>query len=223
MNQTWMKTGLRASVLSLAMLAGAVLSAPTASHAESLNTLVNYSTSGTIDTSTGVNGPGVISFNSVTNGTFSAPSSLSLGSFQMQALPAGVSTTYSNTPFEITYLTNSINGQSPSSATPVVLDGVLNGTVTGGSQSSVTATFSSSPPINFSTGGLQNSLQILGETLALVPSSTNGGITTAQAEIATSGSLNGVPVPEPASIAVFVMAMSGIGLRRQIRRARKQD
>ncbi len=223
MRMTSVWTGPRASVIGLLALVGAVFAAPSTSKAESLNSLINYSTSGSIDTATGVNGPGVISFNSVMDGTFSAPSSLSLGSFQMAGLPAGVSTTYTNTPFTITYLTNSINGVMPTTSNPIVLKGVLNGTVTGGNQSGVTATFSTSPPITFNTGGLQNSLQILGETLALVPSTTNGGLTTAQAEIATTGSLSGVPVPEPATIAVFVMAFGGLGLRRQIRRVGRND
>src|SRR5262245_31091509 len=99
---------------------------PTPQTPTSLN---EFSTSGTIGL-TGISGPNVISFNSVADGTFTAPSSFSLGEFLVGALPPGVSTTYTNTPFQLSYSALKVNGETPTSNdTPVIMTGVLNGTV----------------------------------------------------------------------------------------------
>jgi hypothetical protein len=178
---------------------------------------MNYSTSGTIDP-TGVTGTPVISYDSVANGSFNAPSAFSLGSFQVAALPAGLSTTYNNTPFHITYLANMVNGGTPSvNGTPVTLDGVLNGEITAGSQSDVVATFNNTNPATFPVGNFTNTLSVLDSPLSLVPSSTNGGLTTAQAQIIVQA-ISPQPAPEPTSIAVFLTAIAGLALRRRLRR-----
>jgi hypothetical protein len=173
----------------------------------------DYSTSGTVGL-TGITGPNVISFNSVAGGSFQAPSAFSLGEFLVGALPIGTTTTYVDTPFEITYLAQKINGAAPDvNQTPLTIKGKLNGTVSGGNQSNVLATFN---PMDkdpaFRTGDFLNTLKFGGSAL-LVPSSNNGGRTTLQAELMSSYS----PVPEPATIAVFVVAGLGLGLRRRLR------
>jgi hypothetical protein len=179
--------------------------------------LISYSTSGTIGL-TGVSGPNVISFNSVATGDYDAPSSLSLGEFLVAPLAPEVSATYNNTPFSITYLTNSIDGSPPvPNESPITVTGFLSGSITGASQSNVVATFNPLETPDFRTGDFNNTFRILDAAVSLVPSSTNGGRTTAQGR----NTVTPVPaVPEPASVAVFLTAIAGVGLRRR-GRARK--
>lgn len=185
---------------------------------DSIKSYMEYSTSGTID-STGVTGTPVIGFNSVAGGAFTAPSSFSLGEFLVAALPNGVSTSYTNTPFHITYLTNKVDSEVPTvNGTPITINGVLNGTVNGASQSDVVATFDPSSLSPFQTGNFSNTLKLLDSPLSLVPSTTNGGRTTAQAQIIVQA-VNPPAIPEPTSIAVFVTAIAGLFLRRRLRRA----
>jgi hypothetical protein len=184
---------------------------------DSINSFMQYSTSGTVN-STGVTGTPVISFNSVQNGAFTAPSAFSMGSFQVAPLPTGVSTTYTNTPFSITYLANQVDGSVPSvNGTPITISGVLNGTVTGGSQSDVIATFNPASLPAFQTGNFSDTLSVLDSPISLVPSTTNGGLTTAQAQMIVQSIVPPPAAPEPTSIAVFLTAIGGLVLRRRLR------
>jgi len=207
MRMSCQSAGLRTTVLAL----GFVALAATGVQADPI---INYTTSGSID-SKGVNGFGVISFIPVSNGAFNAPSAFSLGDFQVAALPKDQSTTYTNTPFHITYLANSVNGIAPNpNETPLEVSGVLNGDVSGANQSNVVATFDPLPKSSFLTGAFKNSLKILDSPLSLVPSTTNNGQTSAQARLDT------VPVPEPTSIALFVTTLAGLGVRHRVRTRR---
>ena len=200
-------TGFRAGVLALGFVA---LSAA----GVRADAIMSYTTSGSID-SAGVSGPGIISFIPVSNGAFNAPSAFSLGDFQVAALPDNQSTTYTNTPFHITYLANSVNGVAPDpNETPIQVSGVLNGDISGANQSNVVATFDPLPKSAFQTGAYKNTLKILDSPLSLVPSSTNNGQTSAQARLDT------VPVPEPTSIALFVTTLAGLGVRHRVRARR---
>jgi hypothetical protein len=92
-------TRLRSAVIALGLIASTTAGAkadPTISN------LLDYSTAGSVDTSIGVNGANVISYIPVTNAQIDPTSNLPLGSFQVAALPAGQTTTYTNTPFSIT-------------------------------------------------------------------------------------------------------------------------
>lgn len=206
-------TGPRMAVVALGI---ALAAAPAGASAAALPpTSVNdYNTSGTIKPSAAtVAGTNVISFNSVASGSFLAPSAFSVGEFLVSALPVGVSTTYTNTPFEISYIAQKVNGETPTSnETPITITGVLNGTVTGPNQSSVVATFDPIGNSEFRTGDYLNKLAISGSVL-LVPSSNNGGRTTAQATLIASAH----PIPEPATVAIFAVAIAGYGLRRRIK------
>lgn len=180
--------------------------------------LMNYSTSGSIDTATGVTGSPIISFDSVQNNSFSSPSSFSLGQFVVANLPEGQTTSYSNTPFSITLLVNSVDGATPvPNQSPIVVTGELNGSITGSNQSNVQATFD--PIINstFLTGLLKNTVSIPNSPLSLVPSTTNTGHTSAQAFLVNTPT---TPVPEPTSVALFLTAL-GLGLRHRLRNAKK--
>lgn len=174
------------------------------SPAQSAKVLMSYATSGSID-STGVEGIPVVSFNSVPSGEFTTPSSFSLGEFMVSALPTGVSTTYSDTPFSITYLVSSVDGQAIQDGySPIVLTGKINGTVSGASQSDLMVSFDTQPIPSFITNNYSNTLVNLDTSLTLVPSTTNGGRTTAQTLLVAQ------PVPEPATLAIFGLGAAGL-------------
>jgi len=195
---------------------------------------VGYSTSGTIS-SNGVNGPSALSFQGVTHGAFDVPGTFSLGDFQVQNPSSSQVVTYANTPFNISFLSNR--------SVPIVLSGVLNGTVSGSDQSSLVATFQNihydvpilntsavtaksiadpssnfpvqaNPSLGLQLNGLSQGLvfSLVNPTPTLGPSSSNGGMTTAMGQIQLTGS-----VPEPAPIALFVAALTGLGLKRRRR------
>jgi hypothetical protein len=192
------------------------------------STLITYSTSGTID-STGVAGAPVISFVSLTANDFTASSFFSLGSFQVAPLQAGQTTSYTHTPFHITLVVDQVNGAAPSpNETPIVLTGYLDGKITGADKSTVTARFDPisnnakydpvAMGISFKTGQYQNTLTIPGLKLTIVPSTTNSGLTTAEAELKTA--LITKPIPEPTTVALFLTTIAGLGLRKRLRAAR---
>ncbi|MDR3634634.1 MAG: PEP-CTERM sorting domain-containing protein [Isosphaeraceae bacterium] len=193
----------------------------------SASALVGYSTSGTID-GTGVTGTPVISFSSTSSGTFNAPSDFSLGDFHVSALADGQATTYTDTPFHITLTVNQVNGAAPEpNQTPVTLSGVLNGTVSGPDQSTVVAKFDPTSTPVFLTGSAANTLSVFDNPLSLVPSTTNGGQTSAQAflnnEVSAPPPLGGgTEVPEPASVVLFSTVVGGLALRRRVRSENRQ-
>jgi hypothetical protein len=230
MTQGW--TGLRTAVIALAIIAGTT----TAAKADAL---VAYTTAGAVDTSIGVNGANVISFEPTpapgsgpTSTIVDATSNLPIGAFEVAALPVGTSTTYTNTPFSITYIPSMYNGSPVTGVNPVTITGTLTGTISGPYQSSVEATFNPVTSGSFTLGGASSTLSILDNQKLLVPSSA-GGLTTVEAVIATIGGHNEAPagsgssnnnVPEPSTIALFLSTMGGLGLRRLVRnrRARAQ-
>lgn len=201
--------------LALPLLAAALLS-PRAS----ASAMIDYTTSGTID-STGITGTPVVAFNNTATGSFNAPSDFSLGEFHVAPLADGQSTTYTNTPFQITLTVNQIDGSAPSpNQTPVTLSGVLNGTVTGPNQSTVVAKFDPTATPEFLTGTANNTLSVFDNPVSLVPSTTNGGLTSAQAylnnQVASVPPLGGgQTVPEPASVLVFSTGLAVVGLARR--------
>ncbi len=205
--QGW--TGLRAAVIALGLVAWTATGATAAP--------LNYTTSGQVDTTTGVSGTNVVSFVPLSSGNsvdFSTgQTNVGLGNFVISPLGSGVTTTYSSTPIQISFQPQSYGSTSISSDAPVVVSGVLNGEVNGPSSSTVTATFNpvQSPMINLGGNGTAK-FSLPTSTLLLAPSTSNNGTTSAQGLV----TLVEAPVPEPSTIALFLTTVGGLGLRRYV-------
>ncbi len=199
---------------------GLLLASPPMVQAGPIPSQIYFSSIGSVD-SFNVSGTPVVSFQGA-SGTIDSGSPFSLGNFVISSPPAGSTTTYTNIPFQVLFKTEAVNGMAPSpNETPVVLAGLLNGTVSAGAagsspQSNLTATFSapeftpgSAPPypvnvMPFITGDLINYLRI-----------TNPGNNgqSVQANVITTQN-----VPEPSSIAICA-SFAGLGLWQRRRRA----
>ena len=96
--QGW--TGLRAAVIALGLVAWTATGA-TASP-------LGYTTSGQVTPTTGVTGTNVVSFVPLSSGNSvdlsTGQTNASLGNFIISPLAAGATTTYSNTPIQISFL-----------------------------------------------------------------------------------------------------------------------
>ena len=189
-----------------------LLVSPRAVQAAPIQSQIYFNTVGSID-DFGVSGTPVVSFQGAM-GSIASGSPFSIGSFTVSAPPSGTTTTYTNIPFQILFKTEAVNGAAISpNDTPVVLTGMLNGTVSAGTsgsspQSTLTATFDAptfSPgsmppyPVNvmpFQTGNLMNFLSVTNSSSLSQP---------VEANLITS------PVPEPSSIAIFA-GLAGLGL-----------
>ncbi len=231
----WTKLGSLAVALGLvAMAAGGARADSMSSSDSATSTLLAYDTvnstigtSGVTVTGTSTNTP-AISFVPLTGGTFLSPSSLALGVFQAQALPAGTSVTYNNTPFDIKFNVDGVNGISnfQPNGTPIDITGELNGTIAA-NQSSVKATFDApsaavaapGDPTSFAfaTGLYTNTLKLSDNPITIVPSTSNNGMSTAQAVLTTQVAAT-APVPEPSTIVLFAATIAGLGFRHRLRR-----
>ena len=212
--QGW--TGLRAAVIALGLVAWTATGATAAP--------LSYTTSGQVDTTTGVSGTNVVSFVPLSTGNTvdlsTGQTNVGLGNFVISPLAAGVTTTYSNTPVQISFMPASYGSTSVSSDPPVVVSGMLNGVVNGPSSSTVTATLNNPPNGMFSLGSGNGTadFSLPTNTLLLAPSTSNNGTTSAQGLVTSSAPQTGSesPVPEPSTIALFLTTVGGLGLRRYV-------
>ncbi len=233
MRKTFGKYVLRTSAFTLACLAlaggnvqavSSTTTSMTSSAALTGTALQTFSTVGSVGT-TGITGNPDITFAATSTGSFLAPSAAGLGSFVTSAMTAGTSTTYDNTPFSISYNPLTTNGVT-SSAVPVVISGYLNGTVSadaqGNQSNNVVATFSAinSPVFQTPNGNFVSTVSLGNTSLFLVPSTTQGGMTSVEAIITTTGALPGA-APEPTTLAILATSLVGLGLRQKLRSGRK--
>lgn len=162
-----------------------------------------------------------ITFVPLSGGAFMSPSSLNLGMFKATALADGHAVTFDHTPFDIKFTVDGVNGVSgfQPNGTPIDIRGELNGSLSGASQSSVVATFDKPAAAAFATGLYANTLAITNSPLSIVPSSSNGGVSTVQAMLTTQIT-PATPAPEPSTVVLFAATIAGLGFRHRLRRAR---
>src|SRR5262249_38370437 len=183
------RTGLRAAAIALGLIAWCAPGAA-ASATNSTNSnfgLMNYSTTGNVSYAQGVQGNNVISYISLQDAVSDPSSNVDLGYFKVAPNAPGAITTYTNTPFSIVFQPSGYSGHDLTNPGAVTLSGVLNGKVTGSSQSTVQATFNStgSGAFTLSSGTAPDSTlsMLQNQKLLLVPSSTGltsltpGGLT----------------------------------------------
>ena len=174
-----------------------------------------YNTSGLIGSS-GVTGTNVISFVPVSANSFTAPSTLSLGTFVVAALPTGQTTTYNHTPFAVSFGITTVNGVNVAASPPLLtVTGFLNGLLSGSNRSTVIAVFDPIANSNIKVGpDFFVNLSLPSPQRTLVPSTTSGGQSTAEGFVTLFHE-----TPEPTAIALFIVAGAGLGLVRLRRRA----
>ncbi|WP_435009445.1 PEP-CTERM sorting domain-containing protein [Tundrisphaera lichenicola] len=190
-----------------------------------LTSEIDFKTDGTID-STGVTGPSIVHFEG-TDSSLTTGSSFELGRFVIDPLPNGSQTTYDHTPFELTFTPRSVDGVAVPDATPVVLRGLISGTIDGGGTSNahywidrLTYPLEETPPFPsyvdpFPAGNLTASIFDAPGASTRLPSSTEGGSMALRAVIQAVPSPE--PVPEPGPMALFA-CVAGLAALRRFRR-----
>lgn len=209
MSMTTGLTRLRSAVIALGLVACAGNSAQATA-------ILNYQTATAINLSSGITGPNLISFTPASAAGVDLQSgsvNAGLGTFVVAPPAVGSQTTYDNVPFAITFLPQDLNG-NPITGQSMVITGVLNGVVDSAYHSTVTASFDT-PSTSLDLGSQTISFSFPKGDKLLVPSQSNGGLTTAEALI-TSIAGPVPPVPEPSTIALVLTTIGGLALRQRV-------
>ena len=192
--------------------------------ASPIQATIGYETTGTVETK-GMSGTPVVSFAGVDGGTVTTNGNnlFDLGHFVIGTPTPGTTTTYTNTPFTIKFLEQTVNGALPSpNNTPVEIDGIINGTIAAGATPHFQWGFDRAistpamPPLfvtvttidPFRVGNLANDFSAWNST-------TDG--------LAIQGMLNTAQaVPEPSALALYCCILS-LAVRGLYRGARSRS
>ena len=163
----------------------------------------SYSTVGTVDPLAN-NVPNVVYYNGLNNSSVTPPDNIDLGQFVVSALSKTTAVTYNNQPFQIIA---SVGGDASSKIT-----GVLNGKVGPNVASpSLTATFTS-------IGQYGNNPLPFGLNLPLntpMNLALPAGANPAPTSLTGPATVLPAAAPEPASVAVFAIALGGLAFYRR--------
>jgi hypothetical protein len=183
---------------------------------------MRFQTTGTIE-SIGVTGTPVIHFVG-NDGSLTTGSGFDLGRFVVDPLPAGRRTTYNQTPFEVAFTPRSVDGVAIPGGPPVVLHGLITGTIVGGNSSNAsfwidrmtypmeeTPHFPSYVP-PFRAGKFLDSIFDAPDASSWIKPSSMGGSTPLRAVIQSE--LSPEPVPEPSTIVLFAGLAAVAAFRR---------
>ena len=195
-------------VLVAAMLALSVAASPRSAEASGMTSSIEFSTSGTIG-STGMIGPQVVSYRGTADGTLSTNIPIgSLGEFVVQPVPAGQTTTYNRTPFDIVVALKSVNGIPATAPAPIEIKGWLYGTVSGEGSSNLGYILNYAPPLYpsivapFQIGNTLYRLDQVDLVDGRLRTAQNGAVTEFPAMLNTTE-----VVPEPTILTMFGASM----------------
>jgi hypothetical protein len=164
-----------------------------------------YSTVGSVDPSSeGIYN--LVYFNGLNNSTVTPPDTINLGQFVVSSLAKTTDATYNNTPFQIIA---SVGGDASAR-----ISGMINGSV-GPDVSSPSLTATISSVSQYGNNPLPFTLNVpTGTASAMTLALTDG------TSPAPTGVVAPAAIPEPSSIAVFTVALGGLGLWHRRRAAR---